>query len=303
MMSMHEIMDRTYESGTVVPAFNVPYLPMIEPVCRALAEADAFGLIAVARLEWIKFESQSQEAVATEYARHKSDAHTRLHQDHVPVIDEDGLNVDYLSDLRRALDLGYDSVMIDGSRLPLDGNIDATRRVCEAAAAYGVPVEGELGAVMGHEADGIPDYETLFETGQGFTDPEEARRFVGETGVDWLSVAVGSVHGAISAATKDRPKVRARLNIEQLRTIGDAIGIPLVLHGGSGIKTEDLLASFRNGIAKINIATDIRQPYEQAVQRSVTEAQEAVHRAVIEIVNRLAIAGTAGSLTGPARPS
>ncbi len=292
-MRMHEIMGRAYESGIVVPAFNVPYLPMIEPVCRALVEADSFGLIAVARLEWIKFESRSQEAVATEYAKHKSDAHTGLHQDHVPVIDEDGLSVDYLADIRRALELGFDSVMIDGSRLPLDGNIEATRRVCEAAAEFGVPVEGELGAVMGHEADGIPDYETLFETGQGFTDPGEARRFVGETGVSWLSVAVGSVHGAISAATKNQPKVRARLNIDHLQAIREATGIPLVLHGGSGIQTDDLLASFRSGIAKINIATDIRQPYERARERSVGEAQEAVHRSVIEIVDRLGIAGSA----------
>jgi ketose-bisphosphate aldolase len=294
---------------------------MIEPVCRALVDTNTFGQVAVARLEWIKFRAESQEAVAREYARHASPAHTRLHQDHVPVIDEDGLTVDYRTDLARALELGYDSVMIDGSRLTLEENIRATRVICELAHERSVPVEGELGAVMGHEEGPELDYEELFASGKGFTDPGEAARFVQETGVDWLSVAVGSVHGAISAAAKDKEKIRARLNIDHLATIHDATEIPLVLHGGSGIGIEDLRAAFRNGIAKINIATDIRQPYERAVaaageagaepgtavaaageaaagpgSASTAAGREAVYRAVREIVDRLGIAGSAAAL-------
>ena len=96
-------------------------------------------------------------------------------------------------------------------------------------------------------AGGIPDYEELFTSGKGFTDIEEARIFVSETELDWLSVAIGSVHGAISAARKEK-KIAARLNIEHLTSLDEMLGIPLVLHGGSGIPISYLKDSFRHGI-------------------------------------------------------
>jgi len=202
-----------------VPGFNIPYLPMLEPTVWALRDTTSFGLILVARLEWVKFEARSLEAVAEEYRRVGDPRYTRLHLDHVPVIDEDNQRVDFVDDITRALTAGYESVMVDGSRLPLAENIAATKRIVEMAHARGVAVEGELGAVMGHEAGPMPAYEELFASGKGFTDPQEAARFVRDTGVDWLSVAVGSVHGAISAATRHKKKVEARLNIEHLEKL------------------------------------------------------------------------------------
>ncbi|MHC4887779.1 MAG: class II fructose-bisphosphate aldolase, partial [Planctomycetota bacterium] len=127
------------------------------------------------------------------------------------------LRVDYLAILTQAVELGYESVMVDGSRLPLDENIAATRAVVVMAHAKDVAVEAELGAVLGHETGPMPPYEELFASGKGFTDVEEATRFVRETGVDWLSVSIGNVHGAISAATRGEKKITARLNIERLR--------------------------------------------------------------------------------------
>ncbi len=278
----------------MVPAFNIPYLPMMEPVVQALRDTNSFGLITVARLEWVKFESRSLEAVSREYGRVKDDRHTRLHLDHVPVIDEDNLPVDYEDIICRAIGAGYESVMVDGSRLPLGENIRCTRRITDIAHAAGIPVEGELGAVMGHEAGPLPPYETLFASGKGFTDPEEAKRFVTETGVDWLSVAIGNVHGAISAATKDQKKVEARLNIDQLERIRCATGVPLVLHGGTGIPKAYILEAIRHGIAKINVATAIRQPYEKAVKESAEKARAAVYAAVTGIVrDELEIEGSA----------
>jgi ketose-bisphosphate aldolase len=194
----------------------------------------------------------------------------RLHQDHVPVIDEDGVRIDFANTIRRALELGYDSVMVDGSRLPLSENIAATRQVVEMAAGFGVPVEGELGAVLGHEAGPLPPYEELYASGRGFTDVGEAARFVAETGVDWLSVACGSVHGAVRGSAKDRTKTQARLNIAHLADLREATRIPLVLHGGSGIPRQSVQAGIAHGIAKINIGTDIRQPYEQALREGTT---------------------------------
>ncbi len=284
-LSTAELVRRALKAGTVIPGFNIPYLPMMEPVVRALRDTNSFGLIMVARLEWVKFESGSLEAIRDEYERVKDLKHTRLHLDHVPVIDEDDLNVDYEGVIRRAVKAGYDSVMVDGSRLSLEGNIDCTKAVVEIAQPAGIAVEAELGAIMGHESGPLPPYDQLFESGQGFTDPAEAKRFVEETNVDWLSIAIGSIHGAISAARKDEKKVEARLDINRLDEIREAIEIPLVLHGGTGIRKEYIIKAIQHGIAKINVATAIRQPYEKAVKESVAAGQEAVYRAMLAVIH------------------
>jgi ketose-bisphosphate aldolase len=278
-----QIVETAFKNKTVVPAFNIPYLPMMEPVVRALRDTNSFGLIAVARLEWVKFHSKSPRAVYQKYQGVKEERHTRLHMDHVPVIDEDLKRVDYLADLAGAVELGYDSVMVDGSRLELDENIQATRQIVEVAHSQDVAVEGELGAVMGHEAGPMPPYEELFASGKGFTDPDQARRFVSESGVDWLSVAVGSIHGAISAKRHEK-KPTARLNIDHLRKIRDAVGIPLVLHGGTGIDKKYVMEAIQNGIAKINVATAIRQPYEAHLQTSHEQALQGVYDATVKVI-------------------
>jgi ketose-bisphosphate aldolase len=282
--STKELVRRARAAGLVVPAFNIPYLPMVKPVVQALRDYDSFGLIMAARLEWEKFETGSLEALREVYGEHALSRHTRLHLDHVPVIDEDNREVDYLSIIARALKAGYESVMVDGSRLPLDENVACTKRVVELAHAAGVPVEGELGAVMGHEDGPLPPYEELFASGRGFTDPEEAARFVVATDVDWLSVAIGNIHGAISAAAKGRQKVAARLDIAHLERIRQRTDIPLVLHGGTGIRKDCILEAIGHGIAKINVATAIRQPYEQALGRGIEAARQAVYEATTRIL-------------------
>jgi fructose/tagatose bisphosphate aldolase len=179
-----DIVNNAQKAGLMIPAFNVPYLPMIKPVIRAVVDQDCFALIEVARLEWIKFEAQSPAAVMEEFVKWNEPDYVRIHLDHVPVIDEDNLEVDYLSIIREAIKLGYHSVMVDGSRLDLEGNIEATRQVVEMAHQAGIPCKAELGAVLGHEAGPLPPYEDLFESGLGFTDIQEAERFVRETGCD-----------------------------------------------------------------------------------------------------------------------
>jgi ketose-bisphosphate aldolase len=293
MSDMKRIMLKARAAKIVVPAFNIPYLPMMKPIVSALRERRAFGLIAVARLEWVKFEAISQKAIADEYRRVGDRSCTRLHQDHVPAIDEDGLAVDYRADIERALELGFDSVMFDGSRLPFDENIAATAEVCRRAHAAGVPVEAELGAVMGHEAAPSMDYEELFAKRIGFTDPAQAEEFVRRTGVDWLSVAVGSVHGSINPASKGQGKIAARLDIDHLASIDRRTRIPLVLHGGSAIPTDYLKRAFASGISKLNIAADLRKPYEAAALRSREEALEAVEAAMGRIIDALKIEGSA----------
>jgi len=281
-----DVINNARSAGLVVPAFNVPYLPMVEPVIRAVVDQDCFALVETARLEWVKFEAQGPAAVMREFIKWNQPDYVRLHLDHIPVIDEDHLEVDYLSIIQEAIGLGYQSVMVDGSRLDLEGNIKATCQVVEMAHKAGIPCEAELGAVLGHEAGPLPPYEELFESGRGFTDVKAARRFVRETGCDWLSIAIGNIHGAVSGALKDRRKSEARLDIEHLERLRQATGIPLVLHGGSGVKREYLLSAIKRGITKVNVGTEIRQAYESTFREChgkptegrVAAAQNAVYR-------------------------
>jgi len=279
VLSASTIMRNAFRAGIAVPAFNIPHLPMMEPVIRAVVDQDSFALIETARLEWFKFEAKGPAEIMAEFQKVQQPAYVRLHLDHVPVIDEDDQRVDFLPIIAQALDLGYHSVMIDGSRLSLDENIAATRQVADLAHQASVPCEAELGAVLGHEAGPLPPYDELFESGRGFTRVEEAARFVRESGCDWLSVAIGNIHGAVSGALKDQKKVEARLNLDHLAALREVTGVPLVLHGGSGVKREYVLGAFKQGIAKINIGTEIRQVYEQALQAtgSILAAQDAVY--------------------------
>jgi len=281
-MNAKEAVSRALTHKTIIPAFNIPYLPMMEPVTRAIVDENAVAMVQVARLEWEKFESKSLEAVAEAYFPCAKEGYTLLHLDHVPAVDEDQKQVDFLPILKRALEAGYQSVMVDGSRLPLAENIAVTQKAASLAAPYGAAVEAELGAVAGHEGGGIGQtYEELFASKKGFTKTEEARRFAKEAGCDWLSVAAGSFHGAIAAATKHLKKPEARLDIDHIAELFEATGhMPLVLHGGSGIKQDYILRAIANGIAKINVATEIRQPYEFALEErpgDVAYAQDKVY--------------------------
>lgn len=287
MNSIAEKMRSARERGFCIPAFNIPYLPMVKPVVQAVAAEGCFALVEVARPEWEKFESQSLEAVKEEYDRWRDPAHAALHLDHIPVIDEDDKRVDFLHFIERAIACGYDSVMVDGSRLSLEDNIQATRSVVERAHQAGIPCEAELGAVLGHEEGPLPPYDELFRTKRGFTSPEEAHEFAEKTGCDWLSIAFGNVHGAISASKRSETKIEARLDIEHLRNLAGATGIPLVLHGGSGIRSSDVREAFKNGICKMNIGTEIRQVYEASLNSSndVEAARESVYSRVRYILS------------------
>jgi fructose/tagatose bisphosphate aldolase len=219
-----------------------------------------------------------------------------LHLDHVPVLDEDNLRVDYIPIITRALKAGYGSVMVDGSRLAFDDNVAATTAVIKLAHAQGIPVEAELGAVLGHEAGPLPPYEELFASGKGFTKPEDAERFVVETGVDWLSVSIGNIHGAIAGAAKSQKKPEARLDLDRLSIIAQRAKVPIVLHGGTGIRPDNLREGIKRGIAKINIGTAIRAAYESNIAKGATAAADAVYIATVAEIDSLNLRGSAARI-------
>ena len=160
----------------------------------------------------------------------------------------------------QALRTGYTSIMIDGSHQVFEENIVLTRRVVEACAPSGIPVEAELGKVGGKEDD-------LDGGNGGYTVPEEAREFAERTGVDSLAVAIGTAHGVY----KGEPK----LDLDRLSEIRGLVSIPLVLHGASGLSEEAVRESIRRGICKVNFATELRIAYTQGV-REVLEADPSV---------------------------
>lgn len=293
---------RARKNGVVIPAFNIPHLPMLKAVVEAIRDEDSVAMIEVARVEWEKFSAQSLEAVAEEYRKYADEKRTMLHLDHVPVIDEDYKKVDYMPIIERAVKAGFGSVMVDASRLPFEENAAATKQVADRAHAAGIPCEAELGAVMGHESGEMMPYEEIFATKTSFTKLDEAKRFVQESGCDWLSVAVGNIHGAIADATRDQKKPTARLDVEHIAALHEATGIPLVLHGGSGIDPEYIRAGIKAGIAKINVGTEVRQVYEAALKESgndIEAGRKAVYDAVRALLHdTLRISGTRSLLYG-----
>jgi fructose-bisphosphate aldolase class II len=144
----------------------------------------------------------------------------------------------------RALDVGFTDVMYDGSKLPLEENIATTQMVVRAAHAVGAAVEAELG----HVGTGS-NYSEFGGQGRGFTEPDTVVRFVEETGVDFLAIAIGTAHGLYDGEVK--------LALDLLAEIRESVDIPLVLHGGSGLSDDQFRAAVAGGIQKINIFTNL----------------------------------------------
>jgi ketose-bisphosphate aldolase len=159
----------------------------------------------------------------------------------------------------RCIDAGYTSVMIDGSKLPFTENCAVTRRVVNLAHAAGVSVEGELGHVGQNSDSGDPT--------ETFTRPDDAARFVEETNVDALAVAVGTAHGFYKGAVQ--------IDFQRLKAISDKIpATPLVLHGGSGVAAELLHQSIACGIRKINFGTELKNAFTRAVKNSLASSDD-----------------------------
>lgn len=148
------------------------------------------------------------------------------------------------SEIRKAIRAGYSSVMFDGSSLPFKENILGTKQVVKFAKEYGVSVEAELGTVGGTEDGIVVSQDEVF-----YTDPKDAIEFVKETGIDALAVAIGTNHGQYMSKTD--------ISFDQLEKIKDAVNIPLVIHGGTGVKDDDVKKVIDLGIRKFNVGTEL----------------------------------------------
>jgi fructose-bisphosphate aldolase class II len=177
----------------------------------------------------------------------------------IPVV----LHLDHATELdaiRCAVDHGFTSVMIDGSCLPFEQNVELTAAAVDIAHPHGVSVEAELGHVGGADLKATTHADSVL------TEPEEVTRFVEQTKVDALAVSIGTSHGVYRALPN--------LNIERLKEIDAACAVPLVLHGGSGTPVDQIQQAVRHGITKLNIYADCRI----AMYRGLQEAVGAIKR-------------------------
>lgn len=242
-----ELLLDAQKHGYAVGAFNVENMEMMQAVIAA-AEAEQAPVMLQTTPSTLKYARTSVFAAMARAMAGKASIPVAMHLDHGDSFE--------LCDTA-VLD-GYTSIMIDGSKLPLDENIALVRRVVEMAqkAPLHPCVEAELGRLGGKEDSlEVKDGDDIY------TDPSEAARFVEETGVDALAVAIGTVHGFY----KGKPK----LDFERLALLQDAVPVPLVLHGSSGVPDEDVQRAISLGVCKVNFATELRVAYTEAVRETL----------------------------------
>ncbi|SMF46095.1 class II fructose-bisphosphate aldolase [Streptomyces sp. Amel2xC10] len=271
-----ELVTRARAARTAVAAFNIITLEHVEAVVTG-AEAARVPVVLQVSENAVKFRGgrllplARAAAAAAEHAA----VPVALHLDHVQ---DDAL-------LHQAADAGFSSVMYDASRLPYDENLAATRAAVDRAHSQGLWIEAELGEIGGKGAH-APGART---------DPAEACAFVAGSGVDALAVAVGSVH-AMTTRT-------ATLDHALLGRLAAALGIPLVLHGSSGVPDDELTAAVTGGITKVNIGTALNQAMTTAIRDHLTAHPEAVDSRTYLSAAREAMARTVERLARLLSPS
>jgi len=238
------ILDEARAAGRGVGAFNVVHLETAEALAGAAEDA---GLPVVLQISenCVRYHGGFDPiALATLAIAEASSARVAVHLDHA----ED-------AELAlRAIDRGFGSVMYDGATLDFAENVATTRRVVEAADAAGVLVEAELGEIGGKNGAHTPGVRT---------DPDEAARFVAETGVGALAVAVGSSHAMTERV--------ASIDLELIERLAAAVPVPLVLHGSSGVPDATIVRGIRAGLTKINVSTHLNAGFTDAVRSYLTE--------------------------------
>jgi fructose-bisphosphate aldolase class II len=244
LVTTKEMLKAALQGHFAVGAFNANNMEMVQAIVEAATEERAPVILQVSQGA-IRYAGLSFAAGLVKIAAANTDVPVALHLDHGTDFEQNVL----------CLREGFTSLMFDGSDLPLDENIRISRTVCDIAHICGIPVETELGKVLKRGA-------TPEEVQDAMAKPEEAKRFIRETGADSLAVAIGSVHALLSQA--------ATLDIERLEAIHQAIPeVPLVLHGASGVLEDSVAESLDHGISKVNVATYLSQAFTGAMYDSL----------------------------------
>ena len=258
LVNLVEILKQAEEKKCAVGAFNTPNLECITAVLNAAERLNVPVIIAHAQLHEPVAPLAVIGPVMVEKAR-QAKVPVCVHLDHCETLDY----------MQQALDLGFTGAMYDGSLLPYEENLANTRKAVAMARPYHCGVEAELGALASREGGESAG------SGPVYTDPEQAAVFCRETGIDALAPSFGTAHGIY----KSKPV----LDLERVRIIAEKTGLPLVMHGGSGVSPEDYRTGIRNGLRKINY-------YSYMSRAGVTAVKDLLAREEVTFFHDLALA-------------
>lgn len=274
------------QNNFAIPAFNIADYHMFNGIMEICEEKDAPFIAAIHPNEINLLTFDIVQAMRA-----------RIHRSPLPIIIHWDHGASH-GQIVAAIQAGFTSVMIDRSMDPFDVNVDITRRVVETAHYVNVSVEGELGTIGTMERAASGD-------GIIYTSPEDAITFVQQTGVDSLAVAIGTRHGIYPAG------LTPKLDLARLRQIKEAVGIPLVLHGGSNNRDDEIAEAARSGVNKINISSDVKSAYHKELREVLSDpslyepdaiqppALEAMKKVVAHKLDLLGTVGKAGLYRPP----
>lgn len=276
--------NQAVNGGYAVGAFNMHNEDTTQALVTAAQKAQSPIFLQVGRAI-VPHMGLARAYEMTKRIAEESEAEYVIHLDHGP-----------WEEVFEAIKLGFTSIMYDGAHLPFEENIRTTRKVVEVAHSFGIPVEAELGK--------IPDADEPVDWASYYTDVEEAERFVAETGVDFLAISVGIVHGVPQAEPQP-------LDIQRIKEIKAVTGIPLVLHGASGVPADEVRAAMAAGVHKFNADTDLRHAFRSGIEavwsqgdRQLEEAMaEGRERMIAATIEKMELYGCAGKATGLVRHS
>lgn len=254
MKTLKYIIEEAESKKVAIGHFNIANIEGLWGIFRAAQSLDVPVIIGVSEGER-DFVGIKQAAALVKSIREEFDYPIFINADHTYSFER----------VKEVVDAGFDAVIFDGAKLPMDENIKITKQCVEYARSVNpeILVEAELGYIgtSSKLLDEVPEGITLDQ----LTTPEDAKRFVEETGVDLFSPSVGNIHGMLKGVSN--PK----LNIDRIKEIRESAGVPLVLHGGSGIVDENFTAAIEAGISLIHINTEIRIAYRDAIKKSLEE--------------------------------
>lgn len=248
LMNMKDLLTVAQKNHFAVPAFNIGSDQLLKAVMKTVKELkspvilemspDEFNFVGYAQIQAMLYEAAHTDVPVCIHLDHGDSYETVVH----------------------AIQAGMTSVMIDASKLPYEENVAITKKVVETAHIANVSVESELGTIgtTGNSIEGGTE-------GVIYTVPEEAKQFIEDTGIDTFACAIGTAHGIYPKDMK--PKLR----IDILKDITDQVSVPLVLHGGSSNKDEEIAEAVKNGICKINISSDIKVAFYEQARKTLNE--------------------------------
>ena len=250
LINMRDMLNHAHRHGYAIAAFDLVSLDFLEAIIKAAESCRAPVILSLAESHFEYFDFELAMA-ATEAAAKRTWVPVAIHLDH-------GAS---LQSAVTAIRLGCNGVMVDASTFPLDENMTRTKAVVEMAHGCGVPVEGELGYVAGVEGEDAEKHPGELV----YTSPEEAQRYAEHTGVDFLAVSIGTVHG--------RMRGEPQLDFDRLQRIDQLLGMPLVIHGGTGLSDEQFRKLIERGVSKINYYTALADAAAEQIRSNLSASE------------------------------